>query len=110
MMEDSDLYQLSKLPGIKLAHINIRSLFGKLEDIIRILELGEICIHGVSETWLNSSMSNMIDIPSYDLFRGDRTLNSGKHTAGGVCFYTDSKYNIVTHDDLTVCTPDLEVI
>ncbi len=110
-MEITDLLALGKLPGISLGHINIRSLFGKLEDIIRILDLGSLCILGISETWLNTSVSDqMINIPGYDLYRGDRTANSGKTTGGGVCFYIKSRYNIVEHADMTLCSPNLEII
>ena len=63
MMEDYDLHHLGILRGISLAHINIRSLFRKLEDIIRILTIGEVCVMGISETWLNSSvLDSMIEI------------------------------------------------
>ena len=110
-METNNLHTVGKLPGISLGNINIRSLFGKLEDVVWILELGKICILGVCETWLNSFVPDqMISIPHYDQFRGDRTINSGKRTGGGVCFFTHSKYNIVNQDELTVCNPDIEVI
>ena len=79
--------------------------------MIRILELGNLCILGISESWLNSSVPDqMISIPQYHLFRGDRTHASGKRTGGGVCFYTHNKYNIVNRDEMTVCNPDIEII
>ena len=110
-MEGLDLHQLGQLKGISIAHINIRSLFGKLEDISRILTVGNICILGISETWLNGSVPNsMINIPQYDIYRHDRTRNSGKLTGGGVCIYAHTKYNIIAREDLSACTPDIEVI
>ncbi len=110
-MEGVNLDQLSQLKGISLAHINIRSLFGKLEDISSILTRGNICIMGTSETWLNSSVPNsMINIPHYDLYRFDRNRNSGKQTGGGVCIYTHTKYNIIARDELSTCTPDIETV
>ena len=110
-MESPELHQLKTLKGISFAHINIRSLFGKLEDIVQITKQGNTCILGISETWLNSSVPNsMINIPNYDLYRHDRTSDSGKRTGGGVCFYTHTRYNIIDRDDLSVCNPDIEII
>ena len=103
MMDDQGLHHLGSLPGISLAHINIRSLFGKLEDVIRILEFGKISVLAISETWLNSYVpDNMINIAKYELVRGDRTAESGKRAGGGVCFYIQDKYNFVTHEELTL--------
>ena len=110
-MEGVDLHHIRDLKGISIAHINIRSLFGKLEEISRILTTGNICLLGISETWLNGSVPNsMINIPNYDLYRYDRNRNSGKQTGGGVCIYSHTKYNVIARDDLSTCTPDLEVI
>ncbi len=111
MMEENDLHQLAKLKGISFAHLNIRSLFGKLEDIIHILNKGDICLLGISETWLNQAVpSTMLNIPHYDIYRSDRTANSGKQTGGGVCMYVHTKYNVVPREDLYVCNPDIEVM
>ncbi len=86
MMDDCDLPQLSILSGISLAHIYIRSLFRKLEDIIRILTIAEVCVLGISETWLKSSVPDtMVEIENYDIYRNDCTLASGKLSGGCVC-------------------------
>ena len=111
MMEDNDLHQLGKIKGISIAHLNIRSLFGKLEDIVRILDLGKVCLLGISEMWLNQSVPNsMLSIPHYDLYRFDRNADSGKQTGGGVCIYAHTKYNVIPIDDLYTCNPDIEIL
>ena len=111
IMDDVDLHYLSKLRGISLAHINIRSLFRKLEDIIRILTDGDVCVLGISETWLNRSVpDSMIGIGNYDVYRSDRSAASGKSTGGGVCLYVHTKYNTTARDDITVCMQDIEII
>ena len=67
MMESTELHRLNTLKGISFAQINIRSLFGKLEDIIRITDLGDISVLGITETWLNGCVpDSMINIPRYD--------------------------------------------
>ncbi len=84
MMEDYDLHQLGKIKGISLTHLNIRSLFGKLEDIVHIIDQGNLCLLGISETWLNPAVpDSMLNIPHYDLYRSDRNADSGKLTGGG---------------------------
>ena len=110
MMDDTNLLHLGTLPGISLGHINIRSLFGKLEDIINIIDKGNLCVLCMSETWLNPSVaSSMIEIANYDLYRHDRTRDSGKLTGGGVCIYVHNKYNTTSREDLNMCNPDIEI-
>ncbi len=93
-----------------MGHINIRSLLGKLEDLICIIDKGKLCVLCVSETWLNPFVSsNMIEIAGYDLFRHDRTMDSGKMTGGGVCIYVHKKYNTISREDLNACMPDVEI-
>ena len=103
--------QLRTLSGISFAHINIRSLYRKLEDIIRVVTIGEICVLGISKTWLNKSVpDHMINIDNYELFRNDRNSNSGKSTGGGFCLYVHTKYNTTHRDDISVCTPHIETV
>ncbi len=91
-------------------HINIRSLFDKLEDISRIVTQGNVCLLGIGETWLNNSVPNsMMNIPYYDLYHFDQNANSGKPT-GEVYIYVHTKYNVIQRDELSAWTPDIEAI
>ena len=63
---------------------NVRAIGNKIDEIQLVAELnsvGGICI---TETWLSSTVPDSnITIPSFNLFRKDRTGTSG----GGVCIY-----------------------
>jgi exonuclease III len=71
---------------LKAAHVNARSLVPKLEDIKHFLTEANIDILAVSETWLNSNISNSdIDINGFNLVRRDR---DGR--GGGVCILVNN--------------------
>ena len=40
----SELADLANLKGVTIGHINIRSIYRKLEDIVRILAVGDVDI------------------------------------------------------------------
>ena len=49
---------LSQLKGIKLASLNICSVYKKVDDILTILNNSELDYFSLTESWLNSSVSN----------------------------------------------------
>ena len=67
-----------------------------------------------SETWLTSGDQDIhVEVDGYELFRGDRTIDSNKVKGGGVCFYINNKIwcnpkNCVIKRKL--CTPDIELL
>ena len=75
---------MAKFDGITIAHLNIRSVNRKLEEVVRILAEGDIDILCLSESWLNPCVpDHMIAVNGYNLLRSDRTKDSGKATGGG---------------------------
>jgi hypothetical protein len=72
--------------GLKLAHLNIRSLrntahFLQLKELVRT---NRIDVFTISETWLNTTVTNKkLEIDGYKLHRLDRLYKKG----GGVCAY-----------------------
>ncbi len=107
----SDLAALASLKGITIAHINIRSVYRKLEEIIRILSVGDIDVLCITETWLNRYVQDsMIAIDGYNICRADRTAASGKTTGGGILVYYKSSLDVQVVSDLTYCTPNYEVL
>ena len=48
---------ISKLRGIKIGGLNIRSLYRKIDDISLLLSDTKMDFLGLSESWLNSSVS-----------------------------------------------------
>ena len=81
---DQDQTSRKSLRHAKIAHINIRSLRNKVEDIQELLLRNDIMVLGVSETWLDDAVSNSeVSVPGYHLIRRDRPKSKG----GGVCVY-----------------------
>ena len=97
---------LKKHKGLAIAHINIRSLWPKI-DTLKILLQHEIDVDilGLSESWLTSTLdNNIVNIPGYDIIRNDRNWcdndnENGKNVkkGGGVCLYINHNMNYSTH-------------
>jgi exonuclease III len=71
---------------LKIAHLNVRSLrnIAHLTDVKELVNLHKIDIFTISETWLNSTVTNSeIAIEDYKIYRLDRLHKRG----GGVCAY-----------------------
>jgi hypothetical protein len=70
--------------GFKIAHINIQSLRYKVDHIRVLLDLNQIYILCMTETWLDSNISNNeIHIDGYNIIRLDRSHM--QH--GGILYY-----------------------
>lgn len=73
--------------GLSIAHLNVRSLFGKLDELKLLLSTNakNFDILTLSESWLNASISEAeIQIPGYSCIRKDR---SGNKRGGGTVAY-----------------------
>ena len=71
---------------LKIAHLNVRSLrnIAHLTEVKELANLHKIDIFTISETWLNSTVTNSeIAIEDYKIYRLDRLHKRG----GGVCAY-----------------------
>ena len=59
------------LKGLKISHLNCRSILNKVNEILYTYR--GIDILACSETWLNNAIPNiMLKIPDMDLYRYDR--------------------------------------
>ena len=95
------LSHLKELKGLKLIHLNCRSILNKIDEIS--YTFGDIDILACTETWLYRSIpDHMVAIPSMHLFRHDRDNASMdgnvKTRGGGVACYisTNLKINVNT--------------
>ena len=62
--------------GLKLAHINVRGLLGKFNEITLLLEESNIDILAITETHLDRSVQNeTVKITGYEVERHDRDKN-----------------------------------
>ena len=74
--------ELPKARGLKISHLNVRSLLPKLDDIRILLKDGPFDIFTISETWLNASILDQeLHIPGYSVIRQDRADKQGGGTA-----------------------------
>ena len=74
--------------GLKIVHINIRSLAPKIDLLRTWVALYKPHVVSLSETWLHNNINNNdIAIDNYILFRSDRPSR-----AGGVATYVTNKF------------------
>ena len=84
--------------GLKMAHINVRSLPPKIEEIRYIVNQMDLDVLCINETWLDGSISDTeIDIDGYFLLRKDRNRNGG-----GVCMYVSERITFREREDLYI--------
>ena len=82
--------------GLKLGHLNIRSLRNKVDHIQFLLHEYPLDVFAVSESWLDSSISDAeMSIHNYNLERKDRNI-----TGGGVACYIRSNMRHLRRSDL----------
>ena len=55
-ISDSHNIGFPKARGLKLAHLNVRSLVNKIDDVRSLIDKNPFDIFTVSESWLNSSI------------------------------------------------------
>ena len=86
--------------GLKLAHINARSLYPKLDEIREIVIKSNIDILCISETWLDNTILNSeISIPGYSIARNDRNREGG-----GVLMYLRDGISYTIRHDIMSCS------
>lgn len=83
--------------GILFAHLNVRSILPKCQQLQVLMEGSTNAVFGMSETWLNGTIGNAeIDMPNMKLFRKDRNGRSG----GGVLVYVSENIKSFRRRDL----------
>jgi hypothetical protein len=77
--------------SLNIIHLNIRSLFNKMDLLKSFIFKTNVQIILISESWLDPHISSaMVKIPGFKLYRSDRTIldESGNlKIGGGVCIY-----------------------
>ena len=75
--------QTKRDSGLRICHLNIRSIYNKIDEIRFIVTASEIDVFCLSESWLDDSIQDSeINIPGYAIERRDRN-----RTGGGVVMY-----------------------
>ena len=87
-MEGINLEMATTHKGLKIIHLNTRSVFNKLDELKYYLKNFDIIVF--TETWLNSSVSDsLLQWQGFQLVRLDREFLKNKR-GGGVCIYIKS--------------------
>lgn len=83
LQAESPFLDFSFTKGLHIMHLNVRSLFSKLDEIRLMMCNSKVGIVCFSETWLDASISDTeIEIENYVVLRKDRN-----RSGGGVCVY-----------------------
>ena len=89
--------------GFSIAHLNIRGLVSKMDEIRLILINHQFKVLHISETFLSSAIDNqLLHIPNYSIIRRDRP---GRH-GGGVLSYIHSSINFTVLHDMEAILPE----
>ena len=85
---------------LECAYINARSIANKKKELELYLNEENIDIMGISETWLNESITDSeMNINGYTFLRRDRN-NMQKKRGGGVAFYVKNELNLIQREDI----------
>jgi len=93
---------------VAVIHLNVRSLYGKVEDIEMLFEhlncrFDMICL---TETWLTHSTSNLVYFRGYNMFNVMRDNRRG----GGVSVLVSNKFNSSILNNYSRCEAQIECI
>ena len=90
--------ELSSIKGFKLAHLNIRSLPKKVDQLRILVSLSNIDVITLSETWLKPHLhTGIYDIDGFTCNRLDRKVRAGKRKrGGGLITYINNKHASVS--------------
>ena len=107
-----DFPSLIAAKGLKLVHLNVRSLVKKIDQLRLLLSDPRIEVLTLSETWLRHfHADSSLDIAGYTSFRHDRSPTlSHKSRGGGLITYVSNELatNANHMEKLNTCSPDLE--
>ena len=84
-----------------LIHLNIRSLYNKLDDFISMVSTLNFIfdVYCFSESWLDENSKDLVSIPGYLAYHSLRPL--GKR-GGGVTIFVKDAYNVEMLDSFTI--------
>ena len=94
---------------LSIMHINSRSLFKKIEDLVALLSCIEhnLSVIGISETWFKPSTDvAMFDIPGYSFTQVCRSNKKG----GGVACYVREGLDYKLRNDLSTANASYESV
>ena len=93
----TEIYNRKQNKGVKIGHLNIRSLLKKIDEIKILIHQNSFDILAISETWLSDKIPNeLVNIPGFNVYRKDRPSHGG-----GVLIYIKETLRHTYCPDLT---------
>ena len=87
--------RLHEAKGFKVAHLNIRSIVKKVDQIRLCLQGSNIDVFSISETWLRPHLNtHLVELQGFKTYRLDRGSNSKKKRGGGLLTYVSDKHAV----------------
>lgn len=103
-----------QISGLKVVHLNARSVLKHFEEISSTFLDGETAIVAISETWLHKNVAtSLIHCDGYYLLRNDRRALSGSgsvKTGGGVCMYVRNDLQVTLNMSLNISNEYIELL
>lgn len=95
-----------------MAHLNVRSLKNKIEQVYSLLHNKPIDVLTISETWLTPQVeTTILSIEGYEVCRSDRVRSprQSANKGGGLLTYTGPGcvVNASTYNHLNICNAHL---
>lgn len=102
--------------GFSVAHLNIRSLHNKIDELAVLIEATKPKVLTLTETWLTGSVdSTVLMLDGYNLYRADRARlcpdNNIVTRGGGLAIYTQEDLLVDNKKfvDYNLCNKDIEI-
>ena len=113
-MDNQTISNLEQSKGIKIMHMNVRSLINKIDQMRLLFDNSKIDVLTLSETWAKDYMNtHLLSIKSYDIIRQDRDLTSTNKKRGGglLTLIKSGKFTEHTHlDKLSTSNSNVEAL
>ena len=96
-----DLPPLSSTAGLRVAHLNCRSLLSIADEVFDLIVHNSIDVFAVTETWLDSSIEDCeIFLYSFPI----NIVRNDRNRRGGVAFLLTPRVKFVVRSDLCEST------
>ena len=87
--------KLEEAKGFKLAHLNIRSIIKKIDQIRVCLQDTNLDVFSVSKTWLRPHLGTQpVELQGFQTYRLDRSGTKKKKRGGGLLTYISDKHAV----------------
>lgn len=98
------------LKGMKMLHLNARSLIKHKEEIHLNFLDGRTDVVTLTEMWLHSNASNfLVNNTTYKIIRHDRQVQGSKgrvNPGEGICVYVRSNLHTECYEDIDISDED----